>query len=91
MFKAGIVGTLADKTAYGYVMKFYDKQGIRINKYEADRLTTHCTGVKRTTGQHPGRVIVRMTTRYTSSVRCNTRRPTMSSPDIITTTSIIIR
>ena len=58
VYKAGTVGTIADKTAYGYVRKFYDAQGIPINKYEADRLTQHCTGVKRTTGQHPGGIVI---------------------------------
>lgn len=58
VYKAGTVGTIADKTAYGYVRKFFDETQTPVNKYEVDRLTQHCTGVRRTTGQHPGGIII---------------------------------
>ena len=57
-FRAGTIGTLADKTAFGYIKNYYEERGIRKRVCEINRIVQGCVGVRRTTGQHPGGIIV---------------------------------
>ena len=58
VYRAGTIGTVAEKTAFGFVRGYAEQKGIILNNPEIERLAKGCTGVKRTTGQHPGGIVV---------------------------------